>query len=143
MIEFKLDTQSMDKLFPEGSAARVNLQSSIIASLAKRFIKPSDELQKILEEFKNKAVKEAALNFGITTGDGYYNQYDLSQTAKARLKEEAALAISTQISKTVNCAVEEYMSKIDNIIERRITDQVNDLVRTKVAAKLKEISSNL
>ncbi len=142
MIEFKLDTQSMDKLFPEGSTARVNLQSSIVASLAKRFIKPSDDLQRILNDFKNQAVKEAAADFGLkpkTWGGGY----ELTEIAKSTLKDDAVLAVRTEVSRLVKDAVKEYMSDIDAHIERRVTAEVDTIIRTRVAARLKELTAQI
>jgi len=142
MIELKLDTQAMDKLFPEGTTARVNLQSSIIASLAGRFLKPGAELQKVLNEHKKTILNESLADYGMkssTWGGGY----ELTGMAKSRLKDECSVVVRDMISAQIKEAITEQIGSIDSIVERRVTYEIDQMVKDRVTKRLKEITAAL
>jgi hypothetical protein len=142
MVKIQLDTAAMDKLFPEGTQARVDLQTSVIASLAGRYLKPGAELEKSLKEHQQKAVNQACAEFGLKRAT-WGNGFDLTAMASERIKEQAMDTVNTQIRNIVNTQLKETLEGIDARIQQRINYEINEIVKAKVAARFKEISEKI
>lgn len=157
-MKIQLDTKAMESLFPEGSQARVDLQTAVIANFTKKF------KYKKLEEITNQQLKiiddfahQQTLNIIETYFDKRYDgegRYIGKSTKKSKLVEYTNLIssdIKDEIISNIDLIIKERVEKIlmdedgaleDDInlsINKHIVNYINDNAQKLIAENLQNI----
>jgi len=127
MIELKLDTQSINTLFPEGSQARVNLQRAVIQNFADRIIKGKGGLEVIayLDRNLKPIVEDETRNFMCQ----YMTQHSWTRTN----------SINADFAKLL---AKEFKSQVNDIVEQAKQDAAS-LIKNQLASMLTEIPKKI
>lgn len=143
MIDIKLDTHAVRQIFPEGTAARAQLQQSVINNIVKEMvIKDSDNTLKkaITAEIALQTARVPDVKIEVQTelnklferkgyGYGYKARDQLHREMETAAKELA----SQKVNEMINEVIEEAMKKA----ERRIQDSM-DIASHKIQQILVE-----
>jgi hypothetical protein len=143
-ITLKLDTAAMEALFPAGSEARVELQRAVVANFIAAHIKPAmigAQVEAMVKAAKEAAVKEALAELGITPAWG--GATTLSESFKAKLKEQAGDSIRANISKVVDEAATDVLSKIDGRLKAAVDAKTDDEIRRVIRQRVEQLAAGL
>ncbi|AHY25323.1 hypothetical protein PS2_076 [Serratia phage PS2] len=152
-MKLQLDSSALDRLFPEGTEARVDLQQAVLQNIVNRnFIKMSDEKISAHVEQAVKAVELPDLNRKISdklksmlSNSGWGSISSSTQTLKDRVRlhaqEEATKVLRETISdatETSSARLTEYSKTLVADQERRIRKIVSEQLNQTVADVLNE-----
>lgn len=140
-MKLQLDSQALEKLFPEGTEARVELQQAVIQNIInRRFIKESNEQIK-------KSVDEAAKDFALPDmkseidtqlrallqKKGYYDV-----EASDKLKEQVRLAVDQEAASKIRGIVydstkvaEERLNSVASANVKMLEQRLNKVMNEK------------
>lgn len=147
-IQLRLDTEALAALFPEGSAARVELQSAVIAEFARKHLKPSlvlSEVTSIISRERQAAVNEVLKDLQKNNGAFAYAT-SLTPDFKRRVREEVGEAVNQLLGDEVARALKNHnealmhhvtaqMAGLKAQIAKLLNEQTNQSIREAVAAK--------
>lgn len=145
-ITIKLDTPAMNALFPEGSTARVELQSAVLAEIVSRNLKPAWVGEAVTSQIKaaqSLAVTQVLREMGFITSS-YNTNLSIPDALRLKFKEEARAAVAAEIAPLIREAVNERSADIaagarfdiTRMVEAKLNDEINAQVKTKVLAAL-------
>lgn len=144
MIGLKLDTAAVEKLFPEGTELRVDLQQAVVNNIAKRALE-----RQVSHSIDNAIRQHVQHECGM---------YDLSDMVKTELekniqnngwnqpdtvKDYAANKIRAAVTRHVeNLATTEFNKLIDDVLDKA-TERVKASIDRKIAAALLDIDKHV
>lgn len=138
-VDIKLDTNALKALFPEGTEARVNLQSAVIQNYAKPILKGctdritqevlselrlSLETGKLRKEILEQAKEEIAVFW--TASGGYSPVYQLTEAGKEKIAALVSEQVDVMFRAAVNEKLRTFTEKTDALLNSyasRMTDQ--------------------
>jgi hypothetical protein len=133
MITLKIDTAAVMTLFPEGSEARVELQSAVIANICKAVGKASGA-DPVLIAAARKAASDAGRvamaeylqggRGGLLRFEGDIGNSQLASKVQQRVKELIDEQIDTHISRAATGNIEEQYRSSMADAQKRIDDAV-------------------
>ena len=149
-IVIKLDTPAMNALFPEGSTARVELQSAVLAEIIKKSLKPAwvgDQVTNQIKAAQTAAVNQVLREMNILVG---YSTLSISDALRLKFKEEAREAVAKEVAPLVREAVIERSADlaagakfdIGQRVNSAIDAEINAAVKAKFLAALSAATSN-
>lgn len=144
MVELKLDTAAVEKLFPEGTELRVNLQQAVVNNIAKRALE-----RQVSHDIDNAIRRHVQQECGM---------YDLSEMVKKELEkniqingwnqpdtvtDNAANKIRGQVTRHVeNLATTEFNKLIDDILDKA-TERMKASIDRKIAQALLDVDKHV
>lgn len=144
MVELKLDTAAVEKLFPEGTELRVNLQQAVVNNIAKRALE-----RQVSHDIDNAIRRHVQQECGM---------YDLSGLVRTELekniqnngwnkpdtvKDHAADKIRGQVTRHVeNLATTEFNKLIDDILDKA-TERMKASIDRKIAQALLDVDKHV
>lgn len=134
MTTIILNAEGINALFPEGSEARVQLQSTVLRQLAEQFIKEAQGVDKMRVEMQSliKEVQEdARRQMGIRRTA--WGQSALTEELQKKFAEAARASVDQGIHDAIKGKVDTAMSAVDAEIERQVNKQVAAKVRDELA----------
>ncbi len=148
-LQLSLDTPSLVALFPEGTQARVDLQSAAINEFVSRHLKASisrstvqEELEAALDQIKidisaaeDKIVKAALGDIGIRKD--YYGGVLLNDHVKAVIKEQTEQYVKDFVTETIKEQVTLATSNLQGVIANNCSVVVKGLVDAEISAAVK------
>lgn len=145
-ITIKLDTPSMNALFPEGSEARVELQKAVLANFCASALKPSwlgAAVISAVELAKAEAIKTVLREMGALSG--YGSTLTIPDALRLKFKEEAKAAVESSVAPLIKEAVLERTQKISDGVAfevgRKVNtymeEAINEVVRVKLQKAFK------
>lgn len=143
-MEIKLDTQAMNALFPEGSTARVDLQSAVIANLVSqlniKYVKVlSAEITEAVKAEARKAVGQCGASTAWVMGS---SKVVLSEAVTKSIQEAARTAITNQVHEQTQKAVEQFNTeggaaeRVNSIVDRLVETRLRTFIRNEVKSVL-------
>lgn len=137
-VEIKLNAAAMDRLFPEGTEARVNLQQTIIQNFATRFIKlkTNAELAAWIQPQIRSVTQEVVAE--------YFNLRHYEKPAVTDvLRESIKTAFREEVQKNIRDVVGEmkdYVTESVDAAKCRITESMDLTITTSLdMAVVKEV----
>ncbi|AFC21192.1 hypothetical protein GAP31_014 [Cronobacter phage vB_CsaM_GAP31] len=144
MVELKLDTAAVEKLFPEGTELRVNLQQAVVNNIAKRALE-----RQVSHDIDNAIRRHVQQECGM---------YDLSGMVRTELekniqnngwnkpdtvKDYAADKIRGQVTRHVeNLASTEFDKLVNGIIDKA-TERMKESIDRKIAQALLDVDKHV
>ena len=163
MIDIKLDTHAVRQLFPEGTSARANLQTSVINNIVKEMVL-KDTNNKLREAVQqevslqaaripnvNAAVKEELKKFfekkGWREQQGTFElDRVMSEEAGRVAREQVRLALHAESEKAykamqerIEHAIKVEAQRYEEMIVSRLNRNFGDIIDKAIAAKLASI----
>jgi len=138
-LQLRLDATALAALFPEGSEARVELQRAVTDEFIRKHLNSklvADEVVGLLNRAKQEAITEATRKLCDSHGWAYNNV--LSDTFKARIREEAQHFVYDETRKIVKAECERFSNNIEQTIIDRMETLIDTTARAHVSTKLKE-----
>jgi hypothetical protein len=92
----KLDGHALNTLFPDGSAARLELQQAVIANFIQAHVKPAwlgDTVKAQIETAQTAAVNQVLREMNLLSG---YSNLTIPDSLKLKFKEAAREAVVVQ-----------------------------------------------
>lgn len=130
-MRLQLDSKALEALFPEGSEARVHLQSAVIQSFANRYIKcVADEELKKLDSKIREEVQRIIAKDGLFTYQ-MYKGYVVSDTYKNKLKNAINEEVD-DIIKSIESDVNVKMRKVAYETVENKTAELKVLIESKL-----------
>lgn len=149
MIELKLDTAAVEKLFPEGTELRVNLQQSVVNNIAKRILDRdiSVRLETLIRTHVthecgmmdlNSLVKNALDTHLEKTGWHDFRLKD-STTGQIRelVKKKVEQLADSEMQKIINDTLSRSTNTMKNTLDRHIDNALQD-VEKHISARLNQ-----
>jgi hypothetical protein len=146
-IVIKLDTPAMNVLFPEGSTARVELQSAVLAEIVSKNLKPAWVGEAVTSQIKaaqTAAVAEVMREMGFSSHGYQKSNLVLPDSLRLKFKEEAREAVASAVAPLIREAVIERSADIaagsrfdiTRMVESKLDAEINAQVKAKVLAAL-------
>ena len=158
-IQLRLDSAAIEKLFPEGSTARVDLQQAVIAEFVRKTVKPyalgsdielrisrarSEAIREVDDAIKSCYAKEVE-RAGLTLTKEWSPQ--LSSETRAMIRNAAFTEVRQTITDSIDEKIKETMNRINGTIERNCQVAVNNAIKEQsiksVTERLNEIVKQL
>jgi hypothetical protein len=143
-MQLRLDSQALAALFPEGTQARVDLQSAVIAEFCRKHIKTAalgPEVQTQIEV----AMKDANTHFLSAAGilHGRFSNVVLSDEVKRKISEAASEAVQDGIRKAITSEVESMRVNVEARVQRAVDNMVASTVDKQVYKRVKEVADGI
>lgn len=144
MVELKLDTAAVEKLFPEGTELRVNLQQAVVNNIAKRALE-----RQVSHDIDNAIRRHVQQECGM---------YDLSGLVRTELEKNiqsngwnkpdtvedyAADKIRGQVTRHVENIADTEFNKLINEILDKATERMKTSIDRKIAQALLDIDKHV
>lgn len=134
----RLDTNALNALFPEGSEARIELQRAVVAQFVQANIRGKTigaEVEKIVGNAKDQAVRDALKELGVTPGWGG-SGVTLSDSFKRQLHDEARSATQFRVTEQINRAADEVagrvLGRLQAAVDAKTDEEIGKLLRTRL-----------
>lgn len=124
-IELRIDTAALERLFPDGSAARVNLQQAVIQNFVDRHIKikSSTDIPRMLAQFNEKIQDAIKTEFNRHISGSNWASIKPNDSTTALFKEAAARIYDAEIKKIM----EEQETRFRGYLKRMIDESTTGL----------------
>ena len=158
-IQLRLDSAAIEKLFPEGSTARVDLQQAVIAEFVRKTVKPyalgsdielrisrarSEAIREVDDAIKSCYAKEVE-RAGLTLTKEWQPQ--VSAETRALIRNAAYTEVRQTIMEAIKGKIEDIMKRIQGTIEHDCQVAVNNAIKEQsiksVTERLNEIVKQL
>lgn len=139
MIELKLDTAAVEKLFPEGTELRVNLQQAVVNNIAKRALER--QVSHDIDNAIRRHVQQECGMFDLTNlvskelekhlEKSGWRDFKVSDNANHIVRnavEQKVHQVSDEVfNRVINKALEEATERAKESIDRKIAYALNNL----------------
>lgn len=139
MIELKLDTAAVEKLFPEGTELRVNLQQAVVNNIANRALN-----RKISHDIDNairKHVQEECGMFDLTTlvAKDLEKYIEKSGWKEFKVNDNANTNVRNAVEKKVHEVSDEVFNRLINKAIDDATERAKESIDRKIAYALSNL----
>jgi hypothetical protein len=147
-VIIRLNADAMNQLFPEGTQARIDLQSAVLNEVSTRFVKGqmTEEIEQhlsLLVAHTAKAVDtEALVKRAFAKKPGWNSQLEVATGSGLALAIGSMVAseFENKLNKMADEAVEKYLpqamqgieSKVQRVIDSKINEATRELIQKKV-----------
>jgi hypothetical protein len=152
MIDLKLDTNAVMSLFPEGSEARLKLQSAVISNVIERTTKSASvdpELKKMIDdgvaaagkEFMKEYLESQSIFFGnnvaASTLVGQVKARVIELTKK-QIEQSIAQEMETYFFKEFKRIQESMLMQLEKTVDRKLEQYTEKQISEQVALRFKK-----
>lgn len=151
-MQIRLDTAALSALFPEGSEARVELQSAVMAEFVRKNIKPgamgtdfqavlvgearnlADQIKRGIADAKHSVFKE----IGVAMPRSEWDQVQLNQQQLQAIRNAAREAVSNALTEVINERIQFHATKLEGTISHNIEAALNRLTNEELNRRFAE-----
>lgn len=150
MVSLKLDSDAVASLFPEGSQARIDLQSAVITNIASRYLKDASNTQiqeavaESLTDFKlvsDEAIKNVCNDFAKSSYSWNNKlQINLLDSTRDEIRNAIIFGVNSEILSLITEQVAIESKKLVELIPEIVTKRMEVNLNCKIE---KEVNSRL
>lgn len=150
MVSLKLDSDAVASLFPEGSQARIDLQSAVITNIASRYLKDATNTQireavsQSLGDFKlasDEAIKKVCNDFAKSSYSWNNKlQINLLDSTRDEIRNAIIFGVNSEILSLITEQVAIESKKLVELIPEIVTKRMEVNLNCKIE---KEVNSRL
>lgn len=133
-VQLKLDAAAVAALFPEGSAARLELQQAVISETLRKIVDRNLSQTRAQIDAQVKAAMQEAIAAAGLTSKLYPNRIELTADAKKEIKEQVTAAYSAEVSRLIGGFAAPLMADID----ARLKTAIDGGLRLRLDAMARE-----
>ena len=141
-IQLRLSAGALAALYPEGSAARIELQNAVAQEFIKKHIRPNsmkDEVMAFIKSSKEEAVRTVLAEIGVSTVS-WNQKLTLSDTLKRELyaitKDELKKTIGVEIASAVELEAKRMLTNITKDLDQKIDAVTEAEIARRIQAKV-------
>lgn len=147
-LQLRLTVEALNALFPEGSTARVELQSAVMSEFVRKSLKPNafgEEAAAQIDRARGDAL--AAIKRACTDSadnalrdvgvKAQYGSVTISGATAERIHTDVRRAVHEQISEKISALVATATDKLRGTIEHDAQAAVNRMINAEIAAAVK------
>lgn len=143
-IKLQLNPEALVALFPEGGAARLELQNAVIAQFLRQHIKIAalgDGVKYQVEKAKKEAMLEAMKGVGFKTD--VYGNVQPTEESRRTLAQEARRAVRDELADALNAAVAAHAASVQSSAREAVNLLVNVEIAAAVKARVQEVAKGV
>lgn len=143
MVELKLDTAAVEKLFPEGTELRVNLQQAVVNNIAKRIL-DRDISVRLETLIRTHVTHECGMmDLNTLVKNALDAHLEKSGWHDHRLKDSTTSQIRELVKKKVQQLADSEMQKIINDTLSRSTNTMKDTLDRHIDNALQDVEKHI